>query len=296
MQRTKNQHYVSQFHLKKHTLDGSTIWVFDKESRRVFSTDTRNVASENGFYDLTPEFSSSPKAADETLDEIEAEVAPMFEELIETIERGRRFEYRDRSMRTMIGIFLAIQNVRTRMFRDSYKQLHEMKLRVLEKRFGPQEWLAPEFPADKLAFEQAHLMFGSKYLRPAVAAMTHTIWIAGRNDTDQPFYTSDAPLSRRPHGDEHDMALDAKGMALYFPLTARHVLILCERSHFAHLAEHEGRIRAMDPGEVLQMNHLQIWNSRRQIYCAEDRFDTVREYAQTYPDIMEIDRPRWEVV
>ena len=43
MQRTKNQHYVSQFHLKKHERDGSTIWVFDKESRRVFSTDTRNV-------------------------------------------------------------------------------------------------------------------------------------------------------------------------------------------------------------------------------------------------------------
>jgi len=95
MQRTKNQHYVSQFHLKKHTVDGSTIWAFDKASQRAFSTDVRNVASENGFYDLTPEFSASPKAVDETLDEIEAEVAPMFKELIETIESGRRFEYLD---------------------------------------------------------------------------------------------------------------------------------------------------------------------------------------------------------
>lgn len=38
---------------------------------------------------------------------------------------------------------------------------------------------------------------------------------------------------------------------------------------------------------------LQIWSSRRQIYCSEDKFDYVRQYGEEHPEIYDIERSRF---
>ena len=51
-QRTKNQHYVPQFLLRRFADENERVHVYDKHARKSFVSATRNVASENCFYDL----------------------------------------------------------------------------------------------------------------------------------------------------------------------------------------------------------------------------------------------------
>ena len=43
-------HYVPQYYLKGFAADGDTVWAYDKSSGRIYSTNMRNVATQNGFY------------------------------------------------------------------------------------------------------------------------------------------------------------------------------------------------------------------------------------------------------
>jgi len=49
----KIQHYVPQFILKNFCLnENNQIYVFDKKTEKVFTTNIENVAAENGFYNF----------------------------------------------------------------------------------------------------------------------------------------------------------------------------------------------------------------------------------------------------
>src|SRR5947208_705502 len=71
MQRVKNEHYVSQFCLRRFTMDGTRTWVFDKPTKRSFPRNVDEIASEEGFYDLSPKFSLDFQVMEKALGELE---------------------------------------------------------------------------------------------------------------------------------------------------------------------------------------------------------------------------------
>jgi hypothetical protein len=52
----KKQHYVPQVYLRRFTVDGERLYVFDKlqqdPMRRIRLSNVQNVAHENNFYDI----------------------------------------------------------------------------------------------------------------------------------------------------------------------------------------------------------------------------------------------------
>lgn len=66
MGRVKNQHFVPQSYLERFTVPSGKLFVFDKPRRAVFQTGPRNLASEQGFYDLPPDFSVDAQAVEKT--------------------------------------------------------------------------------------------------------------------------------------------------------------------------------------------------------------------------------------
>jgi hypothetical protein len=62
------------------------------------------------------------------------------------------------------------------------------------------------------------------------------------------------------------------------------------------LGDREGKMMALDVEGVKAINTMQIGQSRRQVFCAEDKFQLVLEYAQSHPQLFEPDRPRFEIM
>src|SRR5438105_3087424 len=55
MGKTKRQHYVPQFYLRRFSQDGKRIHVYDKILRKTFPDGIRNVAQESYFNDVLKE-------------------------------------------------------------------------------------------------------------------------------------------------------------------------------------------------------------------------------------------------
>jgi Protein of unknown function (DUF4238) len=125
MERVKNQHYVPQLCLRRFTKDGSRLWVFDKVTKKTFVRNIDELASENGFYDLAPEFAADFQVVEKTFQKVEADSAPHFEDLLTEVERNGEFDARKLDRLAVLSNFLALQNLRTRVFRDTFSKVHD---------------------------------------------------------------------------------------------------------------------------------------------------------------------------
>ncbi len=320
MGRVKNQHYVPQSYLQRFCSAEGKIFVFDKvkfsdkPEKSVFPSAVRNIASENGFYDLPPDFSADAQAVEKTFGKVEGDAQGAINSLLEEVERDCGFDPRQEERRAILGTFIALQDIRTLAFRQTYTQIqdsllakitqmHEVARKHYESK-GEKVEVQPVnlgIPVDRLPVVHAKTMFSPEYILQAVGALNSHIWLVGRNDTTQPLYTSDAPVFRHPHV-QHPLlgggaGLTSLGVEIFLPLTPRYVLILCERTYFLpRLRVKEGGIISLDANGVRFYNGMQIVGSRRQIYCSEDKFGLVREAANENPELFNPDRQRFQVM
>ncbi len=301
MQRVKNQHYVSQCCLRRHTQDGKTIFVFDKPKRKAFPRNIDEVASESGFYDLSPEFAKDFQVVEKWLCKVESQATSAIDHLIACLEKGHAFNQKDHALRVMIALFLAIQHARTALARQTQTERRELIVEELKAR-GIE--VPPELrnvPDTRVKFEHCRLILDQGYLKQCAKIMFDHIWLVGQNDTSQPLYISDAPVTFYPHAEAANpfsgVGFLTKGVEINFPITPKYMLMLCERSHFAQLyARFEGRVTHLDDENVKFYNGLQLWNSRRQVYCIENKFEQVRAYEERHPEFFDDRRARVEVI
>jgi hypothetical protein len=134
MRRVKNQHYVSQCCLRRHTQDGKTIFVFDKPKRKAFPRNIDEVASESGFYDLSPEFVKDFQVVEKWLCKVESQATSAIDHLIACLEKAHGFNPKDHPLRVMIALFLAIQHARTALARQTQTERRELIVEELKAR------------------------------------------------------------------------------------------------------------------------------------------------------------------
>lgn len=290
-QRTKNQHYVPQLLLRRFCGTDGRVFVFDKVKRAVFQSSPEAIASEQRFFD--------DPSVETIFTNLETETAPHIAELLREVEINRRFDAWHHERRATIGLFLAAQATRTRLFRANTTQLmglvkgrvEKMRERMQPK---PDDPLA-DLPSEMTSARHADFLFGTAFLEQAARVLCDHIWYVAENDTDQPFFISDAPLVRHAHVPQGGLGLASRGIEVALPLSPKHILVLLERSHFERQQDKEGRVQRLLPGNVAWYNSHQIINSYRQIYCAKDKFDQVRKYEKEHPDVFALNRPRIDV-
>ncbi len=114
MAEAKNQHYVPQF-LLRHFADpvSRVLHTFDKQSKRVFAANPRNVAAEGCFYEFDVECGSI--SLEPGLAELEARAAGILEGVIRAESLGRLSP----DDRVLLAIFFAVQFTRTRQVREN---------------------------------------------------------------------------------------------------------------------------------------------------------------------------------
>lgn len=177
--RVKNQHYVPQSYLGRFAAESGDMFVFDKATKTVFLTGARNIASENGFYDLPPDASADAQAVEKAFSKLEGDTKGAIDDLIEEIEKTGSFDAHRADRREILAIFIALQDTRTLAFRQSLgrvygqlasklREVHEFVRRNHEAKCERVE-VQPvdlEYPKEREPTEHALLMFDPHFLEP----------------------------------------------------------------------------------------------------------------------------------
>ena len=312
-QRTKRQHYVPRCYLSGFTKDGENIWAFDKTTGRpAFRSGLMNVAQEIGFYDLPvpasanlPEVVGPVDIAEKALGPGDASLAEAIRKLVHEVETTATLT-RDTVM--LMSLHVVRQWLRTRRARQHLAETYEAHFRV---EFGEyvrrkQPDLFPHLDQLRFVMDETQLtaLQLQRLLDPdAIADLAELllkhIWVVGVNRTIQPFYTSDNPVVKKANAKRPGRSftgLRSPGIEIAFPVTSRHILLICERSYFADGAHLHGRAVSLSPSDVERYNCLQVQQSYRQVYCETDQFEQARGECRLHPEVCKLDRPHVEVI
>ncbi len=303
--KVKRQHYVPQFYLRRFAEDSQRLWVFDKPTKRAFKANIRNVASESYFYDFPATSLAEnvdPQLVEKELAKIETQFSDTLETVLSKVQESGRI---DPQQKSLMSQFMALQELRTPEARNSWIEMKETVMqRVLELQI---QHKMPELSdrdyrvrvnPEVVAIQQARFMFSPRILLPMCNVLQNHIWLVGLNETSQPFYTSDSPLVRRAHKEERfwsTSGLGSEGIEIAFPLTPKHILILCDRRFFGEIASRDCGTISLNSDNVTYYNGLQVFQSSRQVYSARDTFALAQEICHQHPEVRDPDRSQIEI-
>ncbi|WP_415396247.1 DUF4238 domain-containing protein [Sulfurimonas sp. CS5] len=118
MSNTRNHHYVSQFYLKGFSKNGGTkakLFVYDKEQRKYFQSNPRNIASKRDFNRI------SAKDSENYIEDHQANMESKFASVFRNLTESR--EYPDDEDLSYILTFIALislRNPKTRAIFDKF--------------------------------------------------------------------------------------------------------------------------------------------------------------------------------
>lgn len=300
--KTKVEHYVPQCYLRKFTQDGRRLFVFDKVTKRSFPSNIRNVAAESDFYDIPQDDAPTgmdPQIVEKALQDIEDGYVRAVTRLLRNVHERRMMDEDDKAR---FAYFIMIQFLRTREFRNFYREAMEKPskayldkaLQTEKMNFAPDSYQV-HVTEKTVWLAQVRFLFESKRLARFVHILTNHLWLIGINQTEHPLYTSDSPVVTRAHktgpGPPHT-GLRSEGIEIAFPLTSNHILILCERTFFAQYQELDCKAMPLKPDEVRYYNHLQVLRSYRHVYCESSDFGVAERICDECPEMAAPDRDR----
>ena len=190
--RPERQHYAPQFLLRgflAEPREKEQLFVFDKHEDRSFKTNTANVATERDFYEVGMEHEG--KSLETLLAEMEGNTKAAVDRLVETESLAAL----DLGQRSWLPVFLAVQQLRTRMMREVIQFLNDGAANHVRKMgFDPREakgFRPIEDEVDLKAEAIAH-MLGSLHKNSEVL-QSKAAFLA-RTSPDRPFWISDHPV------------------------------------------------------------------------------------------------------
>ncbi|WHU03678.1 DUF4238 domain-containing protein [Sphingomonas sp. NIBR02145] len=184
----KLHHYVPQFHLRRFADEQGRLWVWDKQSDRIFRTLPGGIAAEKQFYRLTQYEADGhdPLTMERQLSEMEGEVSLITGQWLEWLSQMEPPEkvLIPRINRWIVARYLAVQLLRTLDTREFLSAIAEIERGV---------------PVDAGEARELHteLIWDMDVVERFAKRFRGSIWIFARNDSATPFVTSDNPVSFR---------------------------------------------------------------------------------------------------
>lgn len=330
-QKVKNQHYVPQRYLRafanKHN-NSYKFNVYDKEKEQQRSGNVEQYASERYFYDVDfeslkrdveskhPDFEFDPE-----MDKLMKEVDPQhlehfFAQNVETylfdpipqiitsyfmINPVKRLEtniLNDDQM-NKISMYLAIQQVRSKEFRQTIVETYEKLPLVLMKKMAKSdeereflEGIKIELANDnQKKLLHAQMILDQESVTKLAIVFREKLWFVLINETDVPFYTSDNPLVRYGHCNE--MGYASKGIEIAFPINSKLLLVLRDRDFFGGDSQYHNHFLRIEKENVIFYNALQVQQSYRYVFCKEDKFNLAEEIMKKEPELKNIKHDRF---
>ena len=293
MNKTINEHYVPQSYLRRFLGSENTIFVYDKPNDSIFESGTLPIAQERYFFDLPNEVvgNKDPQELEHIFSEMELEYNSLLNEILNTIDRKRRFNPKHK---TMMALFIAIQFLRTNEYRKGQAQHRKELLKVINKDLAKQN-LKMRFGYKEEAANHLLFLFDPKMLDIVIRKLLEGVWVVWDNKTRHPFYTSDNPVVIDSKIVDHP-GFGSPGAEINLPINSKFLLSICDRQFFLSLIKSDCKvINLEDVDRIEHFNKLQVLHSTRQIYCSAKKFDLAKEMCKLNPDLRNPDRPRVKV-
>ncbi|MBA4148502.1 MAG: DUF4238 domain-containing protein [Verrucomicrobia bacterium] len=306
----KNQHYVPKFLLKNFADGEEQIHVFDKQERKEFRTNVRNVAAENGLYDIKmPD--GSITTGEKNLSNLETAARESLNKLV-TQQTLASLTPADR---VTLALFAAVQMLRVKQQILILTQMTE----IFGRRFGTVEGL-PQ--TEKERTEDARkVMIQSLADAPGfLPDFLNKTWLLVKAARQSKFYISDNPIAmynkiRNPH--RATRGLRVRGIEIHMPVSSELSLAFYCRTHeegwrktkaeaeicqalghslpaeFANQARLlDNIVHSLSSGDVIELsetatnfqNERQIANSSRFVFSKDGDFRLAKEALEQVPE------------
>jgi len=303
-QDVKNQHYVPRVYLQRFANAKGQIWVYNKEARKSFQTNIKNVASENRFYDsaMLEAATGDKQFIERHLSNIEANYATVAEGIISSLN-ARKFKTVNKRHRHFLSAYVVIQWMRTKEARIEHQQMAEVFQKMADKMIIPKgqgvtdgKLFGKETP-EEIAQEMQHrALLDIERIAMMARVLRQHIWIIFEAPRDVHFVTSDHPFARRPHITDPlrgTNGIACEGIEIMFPLSTRYLLAMYERKHFHDVSVLDGSSQKIhDAAQVEYFNQFQVFESSRFVFSREEDFSQVEEILNRKPIYGEANRKR----
>jgi hypothetical protein len=298
----KVQHYVPRF-LLRHFGTGKKdkLFAFDKQSEKSFPTNVKNVAAESRFYDFDIE--GHELTIEPGLERVESTAKPVIKKILDE-DSLVPLSGEDRAA---LSIFFAVQFIRTKWFRQQFRELPKKLEEHARRVYGDDVDLSGiadhiRVPDDnELAFQTAGFIM--KHSRDFALQFANKAWMLAATDTKHPFMIGDHPIGLQNHidmGPYGNLGLGVKGIEIYFPLSPRRALAMwCPSLHEAFRTAVQVRgeagaravLQALENGSPLQytpehvmnFNSLQIAHAERFVFSSADEFSLAKRMLADNP-------------
>jgi hypothetical protein len=295
MNTKKKQHFVPQLHLERFTYDGNHLHVYDKFSQKAFTTNKRDVAEENAFYNIpdeliTDDFAKAgiyPQMVEDLLSNIEGRYQTALRDLLATPENGTI----DDEVKGRMCYFLTLQILRTRDVRNLAREMQTKFLQALvddmtKLNFPEHSHLSPRVEMKHDVIAHLKLMLDPRIVAPICDVLSANIWLIGLNKSGTSLITSDTPIVKCNHI-KHKYAAGwaGPGVEILFPISPNHALILLDRQTFVENLPNDGRWVNLTKDDITRFNEFQVINSHRQVFSSTPDFHLVERMCKERPEL-----------
>lgn len=284
MTKPKLHHYVPQFHLRRFCNNAGKLWIWDKISDRVFSTNPNSVAAETHFYrlDQYEVLGFDGLEMEKQLSALEAESARLTTLWLASIRVAHQLDQIPISSqdRELFSLFLAVQFLRTRNTRELIQGIHERESGI-------------ELSEKELRKSHTELLWDNKIVKAISKRFHDSIWLFARNTTIKPFITSDTSMAFRTGDNQMWLRLNifVGGTYVVYPL-APDAIMYCypnEEPWKSKVEIFADRISPVELNEemVQSENSGQVFMAHRFVVSGINDFADEREFlkcAQTATD------------
>jgi len=290
MKELKSEHYVPRFYLGSFAIrnERKSLYCFDKTTSKEFISKIENIAREKCFYDIT----LSDKTIEKALARLESGFGAVYNKLI-TAQDLNRLNLKER---VFMAIFVATQELRTKEWRETLKDLcNQLKERLSKYKLSEklEKEMKEIFKEDYCREFQLHML---KEVPQFAETMLGMKWIMVVNGTNMSFWTSDHPVNRYNPIDKSplgNLGLLCDGIQMFFPLTPRLALCICDPFQYFPYPE---KITTKNVDNVIFQNHLQMQWATRLIFSQDSDFSLAMQILKEQPSLTDVNKKRISII
>ena len=295
MNNVKLQHYIPQFYLKKfgHKRSNKQYWLycFDKTNTKIIQINTSRIGAETYFYDV-------PHSSTQVYEDLFRHYEGKFSVLYKKIIKYQDIDSLCHNERVLVSIYVALQEVRTREFRERLRSnVTEIYSALLEQGIPIDPNLEDEIinSMSEDSLKERHLK--SIGDTPEFASYIYSMkWILLQNRLDLPLFTSDNPVVRfNPidHGFYGNLGYLSRGIRLHFPLTPKLTMIFCDPTTYYN----QPTINYLTKKDhVIFENSLQVVQATRHLFSISPDFRQAEKILAQNPELRKVKRKRHKII
>lgn len=314
------EHYVPQCYLchwgyqKKNQ---TYVYVYDKESRKSYPTNIKNIASERFFYDIDFSKILSDEKKQQIFDEgidinklddgqyiehflsekVEGRFSAILKEKIDRIASMNAWEIKNcfafsESEKADFSFHLALLMIRVKAMRRLLLETSNSIQSMLTD-MGATEQNINKYRIDEsiLPLIQAQMITDFEKISQFAIYYNNLTWVLLINKTNIPFFTSDNPISRIAHKYHYMIplsGLDSKGIEVYLPLSPNVLLLMYDGAYHNYAVGTDRSIGVLDNTKFIRYyNHNTVMQSEKWIISPNNDFSHIKEILTKDPKALD---------